>query len=418
MEEFFSHENQSTPASLSDDGHLHTTQKSQLTDILQKQTSMPETEPHTDTIIIDGSALVNSTPPKVSKTFNEYVQEDTISKLASYASKYDRIDIVFDVYKKDSLKSETRSKRGSGIRRRVSATSKTPTNWKGFLRDDNNKTELFAFFPEKICSSEAITNLVIATKGPLAITNSITKSLDAISPCSHEEADTRLFVHARDAVLNGSQSLIIKANDTDVLVIAIFVLSSLQNLGLQQMWVFFGHGPFTKWIPVHEVVAAIGQRKALGILYFHAFTGCDVVSAFRGKGKKSAWLTWDVCDEVTETFVTLSQIPSEVCDEDLINLERFVTLLTTGQVRSHTLIKQDWSCLLESKSLMMPYHHHVLRCLSMRNVPPTKQESSGRRQLSRSRTSVTLPTGAGLEKRMRGKLCGRLSHRQLHAVCS
>ena len=80
-------------------------------------------------------------------------------------------------------------------------------------------------------------------------------------------------------------------------------------------------------LPVYEVVPAIGQRKALGILYFHAFTGCDVVSAFRGKGKKSAWLTWDVCDEVTETFVTLSQIPSEVCDEDLINLERFVTLL-------------------------------------------------------------------------------------------
>ena len=52
LEEFFSHENQSTPASLSDDGRLKTTQKSQLIEILQTQTTMPETEPPADAIII------------------------------------------------------------------------------------------------------------------------------------------------------------------------------------------------------------------------------------------------------------------------------------------------------------------------------------------------------------------------------
>ena len=189
---------------------------------------MPETEPPADTIIIDGSALVNSTPPRMSKTFQEYAQEDIISKLGSYA------------------KSETRSKRGSGTRRRVSETSKTPTNWKVLLRDDNNKIELFDFLSAKICISETIANLVIATKEPLAITNSFSKSLHAVSPCNHEEADARLFVHARDAIVDGCQSLVIKANDTDVMVIAVFVLPSLQKLGLQQMWVLFGQGPTVK----------------------------------------------------------------------------------------------------------------------------------------------------------------------------
>ena len=26
---------------------------------------------------------------------------------------------------------------------------------------------------------------------------------------------------------------------------------------------------------------------------FHAFSGCDTVSAFCGRGKKTAWITWE-----------------------------------------------------------------------------------------------------------------------------
>ena len=33
-----------------------------------------------------------------------------------------------------------------------------------------------------------------------------------------------------------------------------------------------------------------------------------------------------MCDEVTGTFVTLSQVPTEVCDQDLMNLGHFVML--------------------------------------------------------------------------------------------
>ena len=48
-------------------------------------------------------------------------------------------------------------------------------------------------------------------------------ALDDVPPCSHEEVDTRMFVHAKDAVSNGSESVIIKVNDTDV-VIAVYTL--------------------------------------------------------------------------------------------------------------------------------------------------------------------------------------------------
>ena len=149
LQEFFKHENQSHPASLSDSGKLHTCQKSQLVEILEAQVNIPDREPKGDAIIIDGSALINALPPRTSKTFDDYAKEDIIPKVESYGARYERVDVVFDVYKKSSLKSETRSKRGQGIRRRVTGTSKKPGNWQSFLRDVSNKTELFHFLAEK-----------------------------------------------------------------------------------------------------------------------------------------------------------------------------------------------------------------------------------------------------------------------------
>ena len=117
--------------------------------------------------------------------------------MKSYAVKYESVEVVFDVYKKLSLKSETRTKRGRGIKRRVTGSTKTPQNWRSFLQDDSNKTELFNFIADKMCDADT-TSTFIVTKGDDAISNKV-RSLDAVAPCSHEKADTRVFVHARVA---------------------------------------------------------------------------------------------------------------------------------------------------------------------------------------------------------------------------
>jgi hypothetical protein len=128
-------------------------------------------------------------------------------------------------------------------------------------------------------------------------------------------------------VKKGSTFIMIKANDTDVVVIAVSVMLLLMESGLEQLWIAFGQGVNTSWIPVHQLVGAIGPSKASGMPFFHAFTGCDVVSAFRGKGKKSAWQTWEVHDEVTKTFTKLSQNPASLDDKDLNALEKFVVIM-------------------------------------------------------------------------------------------
>ena len=132
--------------------------------MLQNLVTTPETEPDADTIIIDGAALVHSLPPWISKTFEEYAMFDVLPTIQAYSTKYNRTDIVFDVYHQSSLKAEIRSKRGRGVRRRVTKEGKIPSNWRNFLRVNDNKVELFNFLTDKIAHMSS-QNVVIVTQG-------------------------------------------------------------------------------------------------------------------------------------------------------------------------------------------------------------------------------------------------------------
>ena len=55
----------------------------------------------------------------------------------------------------------------------------------------------------------------------------------------------------------------------------------LAEIGLEKLWFAFGQGANLRWIPIHDRRNNIGPDKAKGITFFHACTGCDVVSAFR-----------------------------------------------------------------------------------------------------------------------------------------
>ena len=168
--------------------------------------------------------------------------------------------------------------------------------------------------------------MVMVTKGEDVFCNRAI-ALEDLAPCTQEEVDKRIFVHTRHAVTENRKALKFKANDTDVVVIAISVFPSLKELGLEKMWIAFGQGKNLRWIQVHKVVNTIGPENTRGLPFFHAFTGCDVVSAFRGRGKKCAWQTWNVCKEVSKTFAKLSQCVPALDDTDLQNLEKFVVAL-------------------------------------------------------------------------------------------
>jgi len=55
------------------------------------------------------------------------------------------VDIIWDVYRKESSKKDSRERRGKGKRPKETADTSMPTDWHSFLRVEN-KTELYRLF--------------------------------------------------------------------------------------------------------------------------------------------------------------------------------------------------------------------------------------------------------------------------------
>ena len=255
-------------------------------------------QPDVDCCIIDGPAFVHMHPPRSSKTYGQYCEEEVQSKLCSILSQVSRVDIVFDIYKKTTLKSQTRENRGKGVR--VSVRKDTPVvkNFNEFLRDDENKTELFYMIADAVTSFQSET-LLVSTKGDSVKSNQSIDTL-GLEECNHEEADTRMFVHLNHASRSGIRRVKLVTVDTDVVVIALFTFHSL---ALSELWIEIGTGKNRRWLPIHEYASKLGERTCQAIPFWYSVTGCDTVSMFAGRGKKTCWNVWKSYPEVTESFV-------------------------------------------------------------------------------------------------------------------
>lgn len=83
--------------------------------------------------------------------------------------------------------------------------------------------------------------------------------------------------------------------DTDVVVLAI---AYARKLELQELWIAFGVGNHFRYLPIHKITTFLIQQQCETLLFFHAVTGCDTVSYFAGKGKKTAFKAWKSNPEV------------------------------------------------------------------------------------------------------------------------
>ncbi len=152
--EFFCHENLEWPPSLSENGKLRLPPNK--ADLLKFIGNCDDGEPpvHFHAKVFDGPAILHMLPTETVKTFNDYCNNLFLPWIESAHQSSDRVDIVWDVYEKKSLKESTREKRGKGIRRKVSGTANLPSNFKDFLRDSTNKQELCDFLTERVSETE------------------------------------------------------------------------------------------------------------------------------------------------------------------------------------------------------------------------------------------------------------------------
>ena len=290
LDDFFMHENQPFPPSLSDCGNLRLGTKSVLAqcleDLVQSTDDQQCGQPQVDMIVIDGAAIVNIIKPSPSDTFDDYALKFMEYIQKQFTGSVCRVDIIFDVYKFDSLKSATRKKRGKGIRVRVEGPKRIPKNWPEFLRDNNNKTELFDLLSKKVANKTFPGKVIITYEEHVYCSEKV--DLRPLAPCTHEEADTRMLLHAANGSGEGCKKIMIKTVDTDVLVLAV---SFAEKLSCEYLWVAFGTGKAFRYINVVSVAQKLGRDKCLALPAFHALTGCDTTSSFAGRGKRTAWAT-------------------------------------------------------------------------------------------------------------------------------
>ncbi len=254
--------------------------------------------PRVTSVILDGAAIIQMLKPGAVKTFNEYYKQVFMPYVSSQHSNSTRLDLVWDRYLANSLKGTARAKRGKGIRRRVNGSVVIPGNWQDFLRSDANKMELFSFLSQQlVVAFNDEGKELVAMLDEQVLTAPLRQDMSSIAPCSHEEADTWILLHAADAVKCGHKEILIRTVDTDVVVIAVMVAQILQ---LNEMWVAFGTGKSFRYIAAHEIATSLG----LALPMFHALTGCDTVSSFAGA-------------------LSISQMPSEI-GLACLEIERFV----------------------------------------------------------------------------------------------
>ena len=136
--------------------------------------------------------LVNFLKPTKESTFAEYAKTVFVPKVMKELQTVERIDIVFDKYKKDSLKRTTLQKRGTGIRRKVEEQSQAPTNWHSFLRIDKNKTELIRFLSEYIITNIETSKIVVAAFEDRVLTLNVS-NVGTLSPYNHKKLIHQYF---------------------------------------------------------------------------------------------------------------------------------------------------------------------------------------------------------------------------------
>lgn len=130
------------------------------------------------------------------------------------------------------------------------------------------------------------------------------------------------------------KNILISTVDSDVIILCIHFFERLE---LNELWVKFGVGKNVKYIAIHEIADSLGSVKCSGLLFFHAFSGCDTVSSFERHGKKSVWICWENFPSVNYAFSHLSTPQDHLDKRVLIMLEKFVLKMYHKDVVADTL---------------------------------------------------------------------------------
>lgn len=143
-------------------------------------------------------------------------------------------------------------------------------------------------------------NILVIMRLEIALPNN-ESDLQQLLPFNKWEIDDRISLHVMDQFQLGFSRLMTVLVDTGEMVIACFAYWSLS---VTELWIEFGKGKDRRWLPIHSCPEKASKRVRIAAIFWYVLTGCDSVSQFLERDKSSAWKTWKVFPEVTETLLS------------------------------------------------------------------------------------------------------------------
>ena len=82
------------------------------------------------------------------------------------------------------------------------------------------------------------------------------------------------ILHALSAIRNGCKRIIIRASDTDIVVISLYLFEHFAIEGLEELFI----QSKVYFIPIPDVEKVLSQNENTMLLLLHALSGCDTTS--------------------------------------------------------------------------------------------------------------------------------------------
>ncbi|KAL8619632.1 hypothetical protein ACOMHN_019687 [Nucella lapillus] len=293
------------------DGSLRKTNKAALATNIKKDAQLQDSLAAHSATIIDGMALVQTAKfDGQQPTFDE-IADRIFSMAIREASLSTRLDIVFDTYKPLSIKYNERANRATtGLQVQIVAPGQKIKQWHKFLTLESNKISLIRFLVQEWRNEKYLEMLGHLHKVLFVTCEEQCFRFSAVRcrevpelQCVQEEADGRLLLHASHAAEAGYEAVMISSNDTDVLVLNIAFCGAIKAPLYQRS----GTSTRTQLIDIGKVASSLGPSVCTALLGLHAYTGCDSVSSFAGKGKVAALKMLKSNENVQQAFSDLGK---------------------------------------------------------------------------------------------------------------
>ena len=150
----------------------------------------------------------------------------------------------------------------------------------------DNKAYLAHLLSEELClQAPEDTEIVVAGKFRYELEVKSSICITDLGPmkCTHEEADTRLVLHA---VHSQFHTVAMPSKGSDVLLL---LVSHFQSTRCQYLLMKSGTSKKRRCIPIDAVFNKLPGSSAATLLAFHALTGCDTTSHNANHTKRSSW---------------------------------------------------------------------------------------------------------------------------------